>query len=68
MEIINYEKKNKPLCHKKNNFYNEQEVFCICKEKFCMDKDDKDYINTKRLKIIVMIKKNLEELPRIYSI
>ena len=61
-------KKKKPLCHKENNFYNEQEVFYICKEKFCMDKDHKDYINTKRLKIIVMIKKNLEELPRIYSI
>ena len=69
MEIINYEEKEIiPLTHKEYNFYNEQEVFYICKEKFCMDKDDKDYINTKRLKIIVMIKKNLEELPRIYSI
>ena len=69
MKIINYEEKEIiPLTRKEFNFYNEQEVFYICKEKFCMDKDDKDYINKKRLKIIVMIKKNLEELPRIYSI
>ena len=36
-----------PLTHKENNFYNEQEICYICKEKFCMDKDDKDYINRK---------------------
>ena len=28
-----------PLTHKENNFYNEQEICYICKEKFCMDKD-----------------------------
>ena len=39
-----------PLTHKENNFYNEQEICYICKEKFCMDKDDKDYINRKKAK------------------
>ena len=39
-----------PLTHKENNFYNEQEICYICKEKFCMDKDDKDYINRKKVK------------------
>ena len=51
MEIINHEKKEIiPLTHEENNFYNEQEICYICKEKFCMDKDDKDYINRKKVK------------------
>ena len=50
-EIINREKKEMvPLTHKENNFYNEQEICYICKEKFCVDKDDKDYINRKKVK------------------
>ena len=39
-----------PLTHEENNSYNEQEICYICKEKFCMDKDDKDYINRKKVK------------------
>ena len=39
-----------PLTHEENNFYNEQEICYICKEKFCMDKDDKDYISRKKVK------------------
>ena len=39
-----------PLTHEENNFYNEQEICYICKEKFCVDKDDKDYINRKKVK------------------
>ena len=51
MEIINRAKKEVvPLFHEENNFYNEQEIFYICKEKFCVDKDDKDYINRKKVK------------------
>ena len=43
-KIIDYkEKEIIPLTHEKNNFYNEQEVCYICKEKFCMDKNDKNY-------------------------
>ena len=38
-----------PLTHEENNFYNEQEVCYICKEKFCMDKNDKNYINKKKV-------------------
>ena len=52
-----------PLTHEENNFYNEQEISYICKEKFCMDKNHKNYINKKRLKIIVIILENLEKLP-----
>ena len=37
-----------PLTHKENSFYNEQEIYYICKEKFCMDKDDTDYINRRK--------------------
>ena len=47
-EIINHEKKMAPLTHKENNFYNEQEICYICKEKFCVNKDDKDYIDRKK--------------------
>ena len=54
--------------HEENNFYNEQEVCYICKKKFCMDKNDKNYINKKRLKIIVIMLENLEELPIVNAI
>ena len=57
-----------PLTHKENNFYNKQEICHICKEKFCVDKDDKNYINKKRLKIIVIILENLEKLPIVNAI
>ena len=39
-----------PLNHEKNNSYNKQEICFICKENLCMDKDDKDYINRKKVK------------------
>ena len=38
------------LTHEENNFYNEQEICYICKENFCVDKYDKDYINRKKIK------------------
>ena len=51
MEIIKHEKKEMtPLTHEENNFYNKQEICYICKEKFCMDKDDKNYINKRKVK------------------
>ena len=63
MKIINNEKKEMILLIKEeNNFYNEQEICFICKEKFCMNKDDQNYTNVKRLKIIVIIQDNLEGL------
>ena len=44
MEIFNYKKRDIiPLTQEENNHYNEQEICYICEEKFCMDKDDKDY-------------------------
>ena len=44
MEIIDYEEREiTPLTHEQNNFYNEQEVCHICKEKFRMNKDDENY-------------------------
>ena len=51
MEIINYKKRGIiPLTQEEHNFYNEQEICYICKENFSMDKDDKDYINRKKVK------------------
>ena len=42
------------LTQEENNeqecFYNEQEVCHICKEKFCTDKNDKNYINKRKVK------------------
>ena len=50
-EIINREKKEMaPLNHEEKFFYNKQEICYICKEKFCMDKDDKNYINKRKVK------------------
>ena len=51
MEIINYEEKEMiPLSKEENKSYQEQEACYICEEKFCMDKDDKNYINRKKVK------------------
>ena len=51
MEIVYYEKKDViPLDREENNKYNEQKGFHILKGKFCTDKDDKDYINRKKVK------------------
>ena len=60
-------KKMIPLTKEENNFYNEQEICYICKEKPCMDKDDKNYTKKKRLKIIVIIQENLEGLHIVYA-
>ena len=51
MEIIDHvEKEVIPLTHEENNFYNEQEVCHICKEKFCTGKNDENYINKRKVK------------------
>ena len=50
-EVISREKKEIiPLTNEENNIYNEQEICYICKEKFCLDKDDRNYINRKKVK------------------
>ena len=38
------------LTLEENIFYNGQEVCHICKEKFCTDKNDKNYINKRKVK------------------
>ena len=35
---------------RRNSFYNEQEICYIYEQNFCVDKDDKDYINRKKVK------------------
>ena len=46
MEITDYEEKEMiQLTHEENNFYNEQEVCHICKENFCTDESNKNYID-----------------------
>ena len=50
-EIINCKKKEIiPLNNEENNIYNKQKICHICKENFCLDKDDKNYINKKEVK------------------
>ena len=39
-----------PLTHEENNFYKKQEACHICTENFCTDKDDKNYINKRKVK------------------
>ena len=43
-------KKMIPLTKEEKKSYKNQEKCHICEEKFCMDKDDKDYINRKKVK------------------
>ena len=51
MKIINYEKKEMiPLTYEENKSYKEQEACHKCEEKFCMDKDDEDYKNKRKVK------------------
>ena len=57
-----------PLNHEKNNSYNKQEICFIYKENLCMDKDDKDYINSKKVKDLVITLENLEDLPLVFAI
>ena len=39
-----------PLTHEENDFYKEQEACHICKETFCVNKDDKNYKNKRKVK------------------
>ena len=51
MKIINYEEKEMiPLTKGENNSYKEQEICHIFKETFCMDKDDENYKNRRKVK------------------
>ena len=51
MKIINYKKKEMiPLTYEENKSYKEQEACHICEEKFCMDKDDENYKNKRKVK------------------
>ena len=51
MKRINYEEKKMiPLTCEENESYKEQEVCHISEGKFCMDKDDNDYVNRKKAK------------------
>ena len=51
MKIIDYkEKKMIPLTYEENKSYKEQEACHICEEKFCMDKDDENYKNKRKVK------------------
>ena len=51
LKIINYEEKEMiPLTKEEKKSYKNQEKCHICEEKFSMDKDDKDYINRKKVK------------------
>ena len=51
MKIINYEEKEMiPLTKKEKKSYKKQEACLISKEKFCVDKDDENYKNRKKVK------------------
>ena len=51
MKIINYEKKEMiPITKEENKCYKNQEACHISEEKFCVDKDDKNYTNKKKVK------------------
>ena len=51
IKIINYDKKEMiPLTKEEYKSYKTQETCHICEKKFCVDKDDEDYINRKKVK------------------
>ena len=51
MKIISHEEKEMiPITKEENKFYKKQEASHICKEKFCMDKDDENHKNKGKVK------------------
>ena len=51
MKIINYKEKEMiPLTDEENKSYEEQEVCHICKEKFCLDKNDEKFKKPQKVK------------------
>ena len=51
MKIINHEEKEMiPLTYEENKSYKEQGACYICDENFCMDKDDENYKDWKKVK------------------
>ena len=51
MKIIDYEEKEMiPLTKKENKSYKEQNKCHICKEKFCIDKNNENYKNKRKVK------------------
>ena len=52
IKIINFEKKKEmiPLTKEENKSYKTQETCHISEKMFCVDKDDEDYINRKKVK------------------
>ena len=51
IKIINYEEKEMiHLTKKEKKSYKKQEACHICQEKFCVDKDDENYTNRKKVK------------------
>ena len=51
-----------PLTDNEDKYYEEQEKCHICQKEFCYDKNEKKKLNyIKKLEIIVIIQKNLEE-------
>ena len=51
MKIINYEKKEMiPLTKEEQKSYKKQQACHICEEMFCMDEDDENYKNKKKVK------------------
>ena len=51
MKIINYEEKEMiPLTYEENKSYKEQKACHICEENFCVDKDDQNYKNKRKVK------------------
>ena len=52
MKIINYEKQEMILLtYEENKSYKEQEGCHICEERFCINKDDENYKNRKKVKV-----------------
>ena len=68
-EIINREKREMAsLTHEENDLYNEKEICIYAKKSFVWIKMIKIMLIDKRLKIIVIIQENLEELHIVYAI
>ena len=69
MKIIYYDEKEMILLtDEETEFYGNQNTCHICKKEFCIDKNEKVYLNyTKKSEIIVITLENLEELLIIFT-
>ena len=71
MKIINHEKKDMiPLTKEEKESYENRQIYYICEEEFCANKNkkQKNLNKSKKSEIMIVIQENIEELLIVFVI